>query len=104
MKKRIVKLKTIEEVVELENGQMGVFIYSYDFSISNRLITSKMISAFGNFVEILEPSSLSNYDYCVVNKINNDNFHISELWIDKLWSRVPVICNDINDLFENIFN
>ena len=103
MKKGIVKLKTIEEVVELEDGQMESYECSYNFLISNRLITTKMICAFGNFVEILKPSTLTGYDYCVVNKSNGDSFHISELWIDKLWSRVPDICDDIDTLFDNIF-
>jgi len=92
MKKGIIKLKTIEEVVELEDGLL-LSSDSFDYCFkSKRMITKGMINVFGNFVEICRPSSSTVYDYYV--KSGNNSFLIPKLWIE----------DDIDDLFDNIFD
>ena len=97
MKKRIIKLKTIEEVSELEDRYIDTFSDSYCFK-SRRLITVSMVSSFGNYAEIIKNSDLNSYDYYV--KGCNDFFNISKLWIDNDSSSIH---NFVDDLFDDIF-
>jgi len=92
MKNKIIKLKTIEEIIGLEGILINNFSDGYCFE-SRRMITRGMVSSFGNFVEICRPASVVGYDYYV--KSGGGYFYISKLWIDKSM--------DIDDLFDNIF-
>jgi len=97
MKKRIIKLKTIEEVSELEDRHLGTFGDSYCFE-SRRLITASMVSSFGNYAEIIKNSDLNTYDYYV--KGYSDYFYISKSWID---DESLSIHDFVDDLFDDIF-